>query len=187
MWKLVLKNGETILDPHPIVEELVRIDTGNPYIVSLFTTGDVEHTMYNYNAALARSEYVFKKLESIGCKQVAHEHEYKGQAHTGKVYYHNSSSIRFLQAFNQYIFSDYETFFGAKNTYRGTLKSMIDQYDADIKQIDDIINIAYQKNIVRPSLATAQVGAVLDQLATIQRHVLAIDPKASSNTSYRLS
>lgn len=185
-WKLKTKNVIVVGDPLLVTERVVKLETGNPYIESMFTTGsNAEATLYTYNRQAARNDTVKEKFKSMGVKFEASDRKYKEKAHTGTVYTNpNHGGIRFVQAFGEYIFdSSYDQ---VQHNPKGTLVHMRTLYEQDVKDINHRIELAYKKNIVRPAMrGGVELGALVNKLRTIHSQVSSLDVKVKSDSARR--
>lgn len=185
-WKLKTKNVVVVGDPIIVTERVIKLETGNPYIESLFTTsGNADACLYTYKRQAARNDIVRDKFKSMGVKYEASERKYKEKAHTGTVYTNSHhSGIRFVQAFGEYIFDN--SYDQLQHNPKGTLVHMQTLYEQDVKDINHKIDLAYKKNIIRPAIrGGVELGALVNKLRTIHSQVSSLDVKVKSESARR--
>lgn len=186
-WLKKYKTRESISEPFPVFEQLVKLDTGNEFITSLFTTQKVseDQVLYNYHRNSATKKIVsdcFTKLGmefKSGCSYGATE---------GKKVWGNSSHshLEYVVAFGKYVFSgDKVSFVKGANDIKGTLESLNKQYQSDKKYLETIIESNYATHFRSPQIDGVLLGDVVIELSSIASSVSGLDVKQKSSSSQR--
>ena len=125
-----------------ILEGFVLFDTGNKHIKSSFSIGlGKEDVYYVYDRPSALIDIVRECFNDLGMSSLGDCIDFGG-TNQKKVWGNAThSGIRYVTAFNGYVFSDK---WECKYSSRGTLESMIAEYNKDVEEINDIIRKKYK-------------------------------------------
>lgn len=140
-WTPVYKEIEVIGDPYSIEVVETVIDTGCPYIKSDYINGGSGPLLFTYSRKSAVINIVRDKFKSLGM-------EYKegisyGDTKLKKIWGNSThSTIRYVCAFNTYIFGDV---WDIKYDPKGTLETLLASYNKDKETLEEIIQLKYNE------------------------------------------
>ena len=139
---------ETIYEEEEIVIEKIKevtMETGNPFIKSLFCGGHDYHeiNVFEYDRLSAVKEILKNKMKELGVRYVVDKSWFKEEYSKEKVWDNpNHSGIRFARLNGKYIFGRR---WEIKHSSKGTLENMRDMYEKDKKDIEYEIDLHYKK------------------------------------------
>lgn len=178
-WFPVSKKIEVESEPVEIAVTPITLETGNPFITSMFCLGvtkEEEQTLYVYNRPDAVVQIVKDTFERLGF-------EFRGNINYGetnkkKIWGNsNHSTIRFVVAFGTYLFNDS---WDVKAVRRGSLEEMTRQYEKDKKELELIIKSKYSLHFENPILCVRSANNILANLEKIASDVSEIDSKTKT-------
>ena len=186
-WKVVRATKEVISEPLPVFEQLVRLDTGNEFIQSLYTTAAVgeDVALYIYHRNNATKKIVadcFTKPGMVYTQGASHS-QTEGKKIWGNS---NHSHIEYVTAFGKYVFTAEKNSVvkGASNM-KGTLAALQKQYEADKKYLETIIESGYNIHFRNPEIEGVLLGDVISEISSISSSVSGLDVKQKSLSSHR--
>lgn len=147
-YRKFLKNWTAIrrtVNQHgdPLIPEVVEtvLRTNNPFIVSMYTTGGDDATLFYYYRESAVRDIVFNTFKSLGMTYEDNA-DYK-QTRNQKIWGNSTHScIRFVCAFGEYVFDDRWDSKPMANR-RGSKDAMEQLYQQDVREIESIIKAKY--------------------------------------------
>jgi len=177
LYKPIYKNVEVIGDPIKFNLFKTVLDTGNKFITSNFVYNTTEsETLFKYDRPAALLSIVSECFKSLGM-------EYQGGLSYGKTdgkkVWSNSthSGIRYVIAFNTYLFNDRWNHIYSKS---GELETLIASYNSDKDEIEKIIKTKYNLHFGIIDEGKFDFKKMLDLLKTCQRNVNKVDPKTKT-------
>lgn len=180
-WKAVLEQRTWFGEPLVFTEAPIRLETDNPFIVSLFTTSGEFSDIYTYNRIGATMQIVKETFAELGLVETAD----KGYATTAREKsYHipGHSHVRFIQAFGTYPFNDT---WEVKSNMRGTLEQMKVKYAEDKKRYSTHLKVMHNNHFGEKSLDIVAIKRVRNDLSSIASSVSSIEPKQKAEGSKR--
>jgi len=182
-WKPVHKELTEYSEPLLTDKTHIRKDTGNPYIVSGFMTGQANTPLYSYSRTSAMTDMLKKKFESLGME---FKEGVSYSATEGKKVWSNSnhSHLEYVTAFGKYVFNK-QVLSKMKGEFKGDLEYLTKIYEEDKKWLDEYIQTLYNlhfRNEKASGVLLSEVSAAVKQCIT---YVNTIEVKAKSETSKR--
>lgn len=182
-WEAVLERKESYSEPLIFTETIVRLNTDNPFISSMFTTQSEFSDIYVYNRIAATMQIVKDTFTELGMVETPD----KGYATTSRektFHIPGHSHVRFTQAFGTYCFNDS---WEVKHNQRGSLEQMKAQYETDKKKYSNHLKVMYNNHFGEKSLDVISAKRVRSDLAGIASSISEIDPKQRSVGSKRVA
>lgn len=181
-WRAVCKNREVISDPIPIVETLIKLETGNPYISSIYLTSDILEGIYVYRRYDALLNIVKEKFEQLGM-------EFKdkcsySQTENAKIWGNSShSGLEYVVAFGSYIFG--EKYRLSKNAVvKGTLEYCVSAFEKDKSDIERIIDSRYNAMFNNVKISNEFATNLINKIDTILKQIDNIQPMKKDYNSF---
>ena len=139
---------KTVYEEEEIVVEKIKevsLETGNPFIKSLFCEGHKYHEIdvFEYDRPSACKDILKNKMKELGVKYIGDRSWINGNDLREKEWDNSShSGIRFARLSGKYIFGrEWEI----KHSPKGTLENMRGMYAKDKKAIEETVNLQYKK------------------------------------------
>lgn len=181
-WKPVHKTVEQVGDPELIsVEKEVVLETGSPFITSLYANGVDNTDICVLNRGQAQIDNLHKIMSKFGMGLSATELDY-GQTKNTKKYFIKPSAknIRYLTAFGTYPFNNS---FDVPETSRGTLKRCKEIEEEDYKRMFEVVEYHYKANFGHLDSKNTLIKDVFESVNTIEHIVGKIDFKVKDSSS----
>lgn len=180
-WQPVYGRQESYSEPLVFTEALVRLETDNPFISSMFTTQAEFSDIYTYNRIAATMQIVRDTFTELGMVETA-DKGYASTAREKTFHIPGHSHVRYTQAFGTYCFNDS---WEVKSNQRGSLEQMKAQYAADKKKYSNHLKVMYNNHFGEKSLDIISAKRIRSDLVGIAGSVSEIDPKQKSVGSKR--
>ncbi len=167
-------------DPLPVEIVESQIETGNEFINSDYINGGKDPLLFTYNRIGATLKIVSDKFKELGM-------EFKGkldysQTKNQKIWGNSSHShIRYITAFNSYIFNDK---WDIKYNPKGNLESLLLQYNSDKKELESIIQQKYNEYFGRFDDKNFQSQECLSKLKLTQTYLNKLDYNKKGYSDY---
>lgn len=175
-WIPIYREVVTYSDNIPVViEDSGYLDTGNPFIKNAFANGGKIETIsvYVYNRPEAWQTIVANKMKDLGLERV-------GDSRSGLKEWSNSnhSVLEYLKMAGSYVWSKR---FNTSNSLKGSLDGMIEQYNADKKEIEHLLDQKYFGIFGKfQNDKTEVIKQAISKASSALSSLVNIDPKAKS-------
>lgn len=180
-WNEVTKDIENIGEPFSI--EIVEscIDSGNEFIKSEYINGGKDPLLFIYDRKSAVLNIVRKKFKELGMEFVS-GCSYSDTANK-KIWTNSThSTIRYVAAFNKYIFNDA---WDIKTNPRGDMNNLLAKYKSDKEYIESLIETKYKNHFGYIDSGKFNFIALLDMLRHSKNMLEKADVKQKSISIYR--
>ena len=182
-WNPIYKEVLTYSDPLLVDKSSIKLDTGNPFITSGFSTCQADATVYTYSRSGAVAHLLEKKFESLGM-------EFKGNinygATEGKKVWGNSphSGLEYVTAFGKYIIGK-DMVKRTQGSFNGTLEKLQKMYEEDKEWIENHIQALYNLHFRDSGASSVLLSEVVKGVKQAITYVNTVDVKVKSETSKR--
>lgn len=172
-WNRITKTIQVESDPLKVAVVDTMLDTGNPFITSMFASGDGTNDVFVYDRKSAVLEIVRKKFTELG--MTYEEGINYGVTERSKVWGNSTHSvIRYVVAFGTYIFGDK---WNIKHNPRGTFEHLSEMYESDKRELENIIETGYQLKFGDVDVNKLDISGVYKNLKTLRNVIGSIDSK----------
>jgi hypothetical protein len=180
-WTKVTKNIENIGDPYSIEILEANIDSGCKYVKSDYINGGTDPMLFIYNRKSAVLDIVRNKFTELGMDFV-HNCSYANTKNS-KVWTNSTHSvIRYVAAFNRYIFNDR---WDIKQNPRGSMDSLLAKYKYDKETLESIIEIGYNEHFGFIDSGKFDFKKLLDELNGSKNLLSSVESKQKTISNHR--
>ena len=181
IWTPIKNIMQTISNPIEVEIQRIPYNTNNKYIKSCFLNGESEDLnlfVYDrYNSVLNIVKECFAELgmiyqEGLNCGGTANKKIWSNSSHSG---------IRFVVAFNGYVFDDR---WDIRHSPKGTLQDLIKKYNEDREDIRKIITNKYNKYFGEVKLEDFDFDILLSRLNIAHSNLYKVSPKKTCINEY---
>jgi len=176
---------EVVVEADPFKIEIVesQIESGNKFIISDYINGGADPILWIYDKYSAYIEIAKNKFNDLDM-EFRQKAEYKETANA-KIWGNSTfSCIRYVTAFGTYPFN--QSFEISPNKKRGTLSSLLAEYDNDKYKIEKIIQDRYNETFGIFDEKNINVKGCLEQLRNASRNLGELDYNKKGKDTYRL-